>query len=326
MRQLESEGLIESSATRRPGVADPSLEELAQNLSVLGALEGLACEQASANATDAQIEEIGRICQRMEAELGLALFVRDRGRLVPTRENRILQGQIAGLVDHGARLATRAAELRSGNSAAITLRVAFPASLTLSIVPEIIADFLAHSNRVQVELHTGAYDTIERMLVDERAEIGFVRVPIQRSNLVPTPLIEARTVCVMPRDHPLAAQAEISVSDLHGVALILLGRMRQPRREIDELFWTKGLRPLVKVEAHSVQSACALAARGLGVTLVNELMARDYGHLPVVTRPLSEPLVHRFAFATSEGVPMSEAARSFMRIATDRFRGLLAAG
>src|SRR5690606_33277967 len=168
------------------------------------------------------------------------------------------------------------------------LRVAFPASLTISIVPKILADFVAHSDRVQVELHTGAYDTIERMLVDERAEVGFVRVPITQPGLVATPLVEARTVCVMPAGHPLAAQAEISGAGLHGVALILLGRMRQPRRELDELFWTRGLRPRVRVEAHSVQSACALAAQGLGVTLVNELMARDYADLPVVIRPLTE--------------------------------------
>ena len=53
-------------------------------------------------------------------------------------------------------------------------------------------------------------------------------------------------------------------------------------------------------------------------------MARDYADLPVVIRPLTETMVHRFAFATSESAPTSEAARSFMRIAAARFHGLLA--
>ena len=66
MRLLEVEGLIEYSATRRPRVADPTLEELAQYLSVLGALEGLAGEQACDNATDAEIETILALCRRME--------------------------------------------------------------------------------------------------------------------------------------------------------------------------------------------------------------------------------------------------------------------
>lgn len=65
LRLLEVEGLVEYSPTRRPFVADPDLETLAQNLSVLGALEGLAGEQACANATDRQIDEIGEICRAM---------------------------------------------------------------------------------------------------------------------------------------------------------------------------------------------------------------------------------------------------------------------
>ena len=66
LRLLETEGLIEYTATRRPRVADPTLEELAQYLSVLGALEGLAGEQASARATEAETESIGMLCRTME--------------------------------------------------------------------------------------------------------------------------------------------------------------------------------------------------------------------------------------------------------------------
>ena len=66
MRLLEIEGLIEYSRTRRPRVADPTLSELAQYLSVLGALEGLAGEQACVNATDIEIEAIGALCRKME--------------------------------------------------------------------------------------------------------------------------------------------------------------------------------------------------------------------------------------------------------------------
>lgn len=65
MRLLEIDGLLEYSSTRRPYVADLSLEIVAQNLSVLGALEALAGEQACRNAGADEIEEIGRICGKM---------------------------------------------------------------------------------------------------------------------------------------------------------------------------------------------------------------------------------------------------------------------
>ena len=67
LRLLENEGLVEYSATRRPHVADPSLEELSQNIAVLGTLEGLAGEIACVAATDAEISNIQRLVADLEA-------------------------------------------------------------------------------------------------------------------------------------------------------------------------------------------------------------------------------------------------------------------
>ncbi len=65
LRILENEGLIVYGPTRRPHVADPSMEELAQNLAVLGALEALAGNLACAQATDAEIARVGELEARM---------------------------------------------------------------------------------------------------------------------------------------------------------------------------------------------------------------------------------------------------------------------
>ncbi|EFO31213.1 GntR family transcriptional regulator [Roseibium sp. TrichSKD4] len=68
LRQLEREGLVEYPANRRPRVADPSLEELTQYISVLGALEGLAGETACAVASDKEIAEIVDLSHQMTVQ------------------------------------------------------------------------------------------------------------------------------------------------------------------------------------------------------------------------------------------------------------------
>lgn len=68
IRQLEAEGLVEYSDTRRPRVADPSMETLSHWLKIQGALEGLAGEQACTVATDRELEEIAGL-QRQMVEL-----------------------------------------------------------------------------------------------------------------------------------------------------------------------------------------------------------------------------------------------------------------
>ncbi|WP_299625135.1 GntR family transcriptional regulator [Pelagibius sp.] len=65
IRLLEIEGLVEYSATRRPRVADPSLEELTHCLMVQGALEGLAGRQACLHASDADLAEIAALNREM---------------------------------------------------------------------------------------------------------------------------------------------------------------------------------------------------------------------------------------------------------------------
>ena len=279
---------------------------------------------SAARELDVTQSAVSRRIAQLEEGLGLKLFIRDRGRLLPTKECQLLQGELFALADKGNQIFDLARELRVGNSTEITLRIAVPASLTLSIIPRILSEYLARYDRVRVELLTGPYDAIERMLTDGRAEIGFVRIPVHMQGLKVTPILSARTVCVMRKDHPLAEKSLIHVKDLKDVPLILLGRRRMPRRDVDEAFWKAGLVPNIRVEAHSVMSACSLAASGLGVTLVNELMARDYDHLSVTFRPVKSELPHRFAFAMAEQTPLSNAAQNFMDLCEERFKALLA--
>lgn len=65
IKQLELDGLVEYTETRRPRVADPSMETLAQWLMVQGALEGLAGEQACLLASDAELEHIASMQKKM---------------------------------------------------------------------------------------------------------------------------------------------------------------------------------------------------------------------------------------------------------------------
>lgn len=263
---------------------------------------------------------VSRRLTQFEDSLGLTLFQRVKSRLIPTRESLLMRDQIDRLLENSLRLQAQADSLRNGNSSAVTLRIAFPGSLGLTIVPSIIDAFLREHDQVKLELHTGPYDMIERMLLDDRAELGFIRLPATRTGLKTYPAVTSRTVCVMPAAHPLAARKVIAARDLKDVPMILLGRMRAPRREIDTFFSDAALMPNVRIEAHSVSSACGLVASGLGVTLVNELMAMDYVDLALTIRPLAQTMPHSFAFATAERGPVSTIAEAFINIALTKFR------
>lgn len=66
MRLLETEGLIEYSATRRPFVANPSFELITHYLAVIGSLEALGGELACKMATVKQLEVINQLNLQMQ--------------------------------------------------------------------------------------------------------------------------------------------------------------------------------------------------------------------------------------------------------------------
>lgn len=78
IRQLEIEGLVEYTQTRRPRIADPSMETLEHWLAIQGALEGLAGELACSRATDEELSEIEglhlQMVERVEDPQRVELF------------------------------------------------------------------------------------------------------------------------------------------------------------------------------------------------------------------------------------------------------------
>ena len=68
LRILESEGLVDHTPTRRSRVANPSPEELAQSMKVLGTLEALGGELACSNASEAEIAAISALNGRMHEQ------------------------------------------------------------------------------------------------------------------------------------------------------------------------------------------------------------------------------------------------------------------
>ncbi len=67
LRILAAEGLVEMAPSRRPLVANPTVEEIGQLLKVLGAIEGLAGELACETATEAELERIDALHREMLA-------------------------------------------------------------------------------------------------------------------------------------------------------------------------------------------------------------------------------------------------------------------
>ena len=285
-----------------------------KHLEVFRAVMSTGSTIAAGSALQMSQSAISRQLTALETELGFPLFHRDRGRLVPTAEAHVLLPEVGETIERLALMRRRADDLRTGAASDMFIKVAFPHSMTTTVLPRIVKAYLDQWPSGSIEILSGPYDVIEQLVVDRTADLGFVRLPTEERGVQVFPLVRSRMVCVVPRGHPLAARETVDLSDLLRGELILLGRQRAYRRELD--LRLRALRPAsrCRIETHSVEATCALVAQGLGVSIVPALIASLLGEMAIELRPLRPPMANDYGIITPLGSPPSRAATDLMKL------------
>ncbi len=258
-----------------------------------------------------------RLLAQLERQVGFELFHRDRGRLIPTPDGLLLFEEVERALDNVDRiddLARDLAAFRVGQ-----LRVVAPPSFLEAFLPDIAAAFLKQHPNVRLTIESRNVESAKALIAARGVDAGFIPLPLNRPDLVSETVMVSETACVMLADHPLAALSMIDARALRGVPLILLGLglQRRSRAQIEAAFADAGVLPQVRVETHTVASACALAARGVGVAVVNETLARAYVRDRTVLRRFTPSITHEYGFVTSAAAQPSRLTMAFLALARD---------
>ncbi len=252
-----------------------------------------------------------RLLAQLEQDLGFELFHRDRGRLVPTADGVMLYEEVERALDNVDRvqdLARDISDFRVGH-----LRLVAPPSFLEAVLPDVITAFLDQYPRVHLSIDSHGIEATKSMIASRAVDAGFVKLPLNRDDLDARTVLVSETACVLPCDHPLASLGEVTAQDLKNVPLVMLGQGRF-RSQVEAAFAEAGVVPRVRVETHTVASSCALAARGVGVAIVNERLAQAYVRDQTVLRRFSPRILNEYAFVVSSSVKPSRLADAFLNL------------
>lgn len=124
------------------------------------------------------------------------------------------------------------------------------------------------------------------------ADAGFVRLPIDRTDLSAIPLYTETTVVVIPKDHVVAAVDEVSAADLADETVL------HPRDET--LTWEQ--RPGLPAHERpaTTEDAVELVAAGIGVLVVPQSLARLHHRKDLTYRPVTDAPESRVALSWPE--------------------------
>ncbi|TGQ54098.1 LysR family transcriptional regulator [Mesorhizobium sp. M1C.F.Ca.ET.193.01.1.1] len=244
---------------------------------------------AAAALLDTSQPAISRSLAKLEAELGFRLFDRIRGRLVPTREGELFHTEVKANLVGLDRLKLRAAQIKEVGTG--TVRVASLSALGHGLVPRAIAAFSRRHPHVRISYQVRTSNIVRDLVASGSFDIGLAADEVDTSGVLHSIFNTPRAVCVMPKNHRLARKATITPADLADEAFLALSPEDTVRLAMDKILAAHGVRPRILIETPYGLTIAILAAKGLGIGLVNPSVIADRMIGGIAARPF-EPAVH----------------------------------
>ncbi|WPB57705.1 LysR family transcriptional regulator [Xylophilus sp. GOD-11R] len=214
---------------------------------------------------------------QLEQGLGGELFDRAVKPMALTALGRFFLPRALQLLDHGEQLEKEARDIAVGNAG--WLGIGFVRSVMNSFLPAAVRRFRALRPGVRLELIEMLSEHQAEHLRSGRIQIGlsrYARLPEPPADLRHTVLFEDPFLVALPAEHPLAAQAVLSVTALQEMELISYPKDPQSSfaQNITAILQAAGVRPRVGHEAIEIHTALGLVAAGLGYAVVGASVAR----------------------------------------------------
>ncbi|UOZ03489.1 LysR family transcriptional regulator [Amycolatopsis sp. WQ 127309] len=260
---------------------------------------------------------LSRQIRVLEGELRAELFSRDRRGTALTPAGEQLLADAGDLLVSAESLVRR---VRATAEGAHRLTIGFMPGITLTPVVRLLR--ARHPGLDVRMLRTGWHDQVE-VLRDGRADVGAVRLPIDRTGLAVVPLYAEPRVAVVASGHRLAGKDSVRVADLAEDHLLQDPDAVPEWRDV-ALELRAGTHRAVPV-IHSVEEKLELVAGGEGIAVIPASTADFYTRPGVEVLPVEDlgpnqvaaawpaargtVLVREFAEAAAELLPELPADR-----------------
>jgi DNA-binding transcriptional LysR family regulator len=271
---------------------------------------------AAADALHMAQPSLSEQVRRLEAELGVPLFVRTGRRLELTEAGRLLQPraeQTLAAAEEARESVREVRGLRGGTAAFGTF-----GSAHHYLLGGLVQEFVRRYPDVRVRVVGQNSSEVADAVRDGRLEAGLVVLPVDDRGLYVRPALREELHYLSAE--PARVATPVSIERLAAGPLILYdarwGTADPTRRQLTERAQHAGVVLEPHIEVEYMTAALDLAARGLGDTVAprSVVEGRGYGRrLGCVS--LDPPLYDTFAFITRRNAHLSPATRAFLDIA-----------
>jgi DNA-binding transcriptional LysR family regulator len=202
--------------------------------------------------------------QRLEAKVGGPLLIREYRRVTLTPAGEILRDRARSLLRE-AEIAEHMARLAVSGKAGL-LRIGFGITSLAAGLPDILTRFRLRFPEVHVSMRDMSTPDQIEALEDGNIDVGFIRLPVERAEIVTVPVLEEMLVAAVPggmsyRGGLSGLQKEPFVVISRSVSASLFDHLVRTCR-------AAGFSPSIVQEVNELFTLLNLVRAGVGVSLV----------------------------------------------------------
>jgi LysR family transcriptional regulator, putative pyruvate carboxylase regulator len=252
--------------------------------------------------------------QALERDFGARLLERSGRRITLTREGQELyelaRPLVEGLDGLDAAFHDRIRGLDAGE-----LHVAAGSSTILYLLPKIVEAFKAQHPEIRLSLHNVTGASGLELLRSDGVDLAVGSMLDVPADLDYAPVYRFEPMLITPRDHPLAAKAELQLSDLSPYGLILPPQRLTTYRLVDLVFQQNRVPYTVALEVGGWEVIKQYVAMGMGISIVTAICLTDADRERLVARSLAKYFPSRsYGVVVRKGKFLSPQARAFTEL------------
>lgn len=233
--------------------------------------------------------------RKLEDELGVVLFERNRGEVRPTPVGERVVEQARRVLAEARRVEELAREGR--NELAGPLRLGAIYTVGPYLLPALVPALKRRAPEMPLVIEENFTAVLLEQLRDNELDVAVLALPIDLAGLSAWPLYDEEFVVLMPPEHRLAELSAIPAKRLAGEALLLLGPGHCFREQVIEAC-PKCVDPDSGTpQPHtgsSLETIRHMVISGLGITVLPRSSVDNRAEeAPVVSRPFVPPAPQR---------------------------------
>lgn len=262
---------------------------------------------------------LSHMMQSLEDELGFPLMIRTPSGILPNQEGALLLPMIRLLLSANEGLEQSIAKIKGADTGRI--RIASFSSVAIYWLPAIISGFQKDYPNVEIQIIEGGAERIEFMMESHEADLC-IYTGGENRNFDWIPLRRDQLLALVPPGHPLTEGETVPIDAFLSEQFIMpiAGYDYEVHHILDKLEHY----PHIRFSACNDYAIINMVAQGLGVSILPELLLRNY-HNDAVAMPMEPPQYRMLGMGVPQLRTASPVTRNFMRYVQDYVKGLKSA-